>query len=122
MESFWRLMKTLTGAVALLAVGLLVVLNADGSVVIRLDGARAREIALPAFLAGYALTVALLGLLFALFDRAERRTRKSRMLKKIRALEREVEALRKLPLLDHYADREPAAAGMEKTPDRAPGA
>lgn len=117
MESFWRLLKTLTGGVALLVVGVLVVLNREGTMIVRLDGGRAKEVALPVFLSAYALTVALFGLLFALFDRAERRTRKSRMLKKIRALEHEVETLRKLPLLDHYAPRRDAGDDKPREPD-----
>jgi hypothetical protein len=108
MGPFWRLCKVLTGGISLLLVGVLVVLNADGGVEVRLDGGHAKPIGLPAFLAAYALLLWLLALAFGLFDRMERRTRKSRLLKRLRALEKEVEALRKIPLLDRMAETHPA--------------
>ena len=118
MGPFWRLCKVLTGGISLLVVGILVVLNADGGVEVRLDGGHAKPLGLPAFLAAYALSLWLLALLFALFDRMERRTRKSRLLKRLRALEKEVEVLRKIPLLDRLVDAPAAVPQAEPRPVR----
>jgi hypothetical protein len=106
----YRMLKVLVLGGSLLLLGVLVVLNADGRIVVQVVPGQTRSVTLSSFLFFYAVVLWALALLFALFDRLERRARRSRLIERLRALEQEVEALRKLPLLDRLGGAPPPAA------------
>lgn len=110
MIPIYRMLKVLVLGGSLLLLGVLVVLNADGRIVVQVVPGQTRAVTLSSFLFFYAVVLWALALLFALFDRLERRARRSRLIERLRALEQEVEALRKLPLLDRLGGAPPPAA------------
>ena len=109
MIPIYRMLKVLVLGGSLLLLGVLVVLNADGRIEVQLMPGQSRAVGLSLFLFTYAAALWALALLFALFDRLERRARRSRLIERLRALEQEVEALRKLPLLDRLGGAPPPA-------------